>query len=121
MTRDIEKIRAIQELEHLQTAKPGRVFSPKDLEDVKEDPTKLQVVARLMGAVNLENLFVALQDRQANASLKLDFQKLLNKMGGLEPDTQNTGGGGPQVVINITRAKDNSDSVTIDGTAIAVD
>jgi hypothetical protein len=44
---------------------------------------------------------------------------MLNKMGRLEPDTKlDAGGGGPQVVINITRAKDQSDAITIEGQTV---
>jgi hypothetical protein len=43
---------------------------------------------------------------------------MLNKMGKLEPDGKAVVGAdtGPQVVINITRAKDNTDEVVIEGT-----
>ena len=42
--------------------------------------------------------------------------ELLNKMGRLEPDTKaDASGAGPQVVINITRAKDQEDAITIEG------
>ena len=41
---------------------------------------------------------------------------MLNKMGKLEPDGNAVvGNGGPQVVINITRAKDKEDALTIEG------
>ena len=44
---------------------------------------------------------------------------MLNKMGKLEPDTKaDVAGAGPQVVINITRAKDQEDAITIEGQAI---
>ena len=37
-------------------------------------------------------------------------------MGRLEPDTKaDVSGAGPQVVINITRAKDQEDAITIEG------
>ena len=42
-------------------------------------------------------------------------------MGRLEPNTKlENQGDGPQVVINITRAKDSPDSITIDGTSEAI-
>ena len=44
---------------------------------------------------------------------------MLNKMGRLEPDTKlDSAGAGPQVVINITRAKDQEDSIVIEGQAV---
>ena len=55
--------------------------------------------------------------RMMRAEKKADLmQKMLNKLGKLEPDTKadNTGGG-PQVVINITRAKDREEAITIEG------
>jgi len=94
------------------------VLSRAQLEMIEEDPTKVEVVARLMGAVNLDNLFRFMQGADINAMARIEFQKLLNKMGKLEPekDDQNTAGG-PQVVINITRAKDHNEAVTIEGEA----
>jgi hypothetical protein len=46
---------------------------------------------------------------------------MLNKMGKLEPDGKAVVGvdGGPQVIINITRAKDNEE-VVIEGTSTAI-
>ena len=43
---------------------------------------------------------------------------MLNKLGKLDPDVKAVVGvdAGPQVVINITRAKDNADEVVIEGT-----
>lgn len=79
-----------------------------------EEPEKMEQVARAMGAVNLENLFKAMQDPRVAASAKLEFQKVLNKMSGFEqarPAEQ--GGSGPQVVINITRKRDAG--ITFDG------
>jgi len=50
---------------------------------------------------------------------RIEIQKMLNKLGRLEPDTKaDVGNGGPQVVINITRAKDRDDAITIEGQAI---
>ena len=44
---------------------------------------------------------------------------MLNKMGRLEPDTKvDNSAAGPQVVINITRAKDQPDAITIEGQAV---
>ena len=45
-----------------------------------------------------------------------------NKMGKLEPDSKaEAAGAGPQVVINITRAKDQEDAITIEGQALEDD
>jgi hypothetical protein len=94
------------------------VLSRGQLEMIEEDPTKIEVVARLMGAVNLDNLFRFMQGPDINPMARLEFQKLLNKMGKLEPEKEDqNAGGGPQVVINITRAKDAEDAVTIEGEA----
>jgi len=50
---------------------------------------------------------------------RIEFQKMLNKLGKLEPDTKaDNQSGGPQVVINITRAKDRDDAITIEGQAL---
>jgi len=74
---------------------------------------------RLLGAVNLDNLFRHMQNPDINPTARIEFQKMLNKMGRLEPDTKiDSAGTGPQVVINITRAKDQEDSITIEGQAV---
>ncbi len=70
-----------------------------------------------MGAVNLENLFRRLQDPTINVASQIEFQKLLNKMGKLEPEKAEVGQQGGGVVINITRAKDHTDAITIEGKA----
>ena len=46
-----------------------------------------------------------------------------NKLGKLEPDGKAvvSADGSPQVVINITRAKDNEEEVVIDGTSTAIE
>ena len=76
-------------------------------------------LARLLGAVNLDNLFRTMQSPEVNPTARIEFQKLLNKMGRLEPDSKtDVAGAGPQVVINITRAKDQEDAITIEGQAI---
>ena len=44
---------------------------------------------------------------------------MLNKMGKLEPDGKDAvGANGPQVVINITRAKDKEEAITIEGSTV---
>lgn len=96
------------------------ILSPADLQSIEEDPSKMETVARMLGAVNLDNLFRHMQNPQINPMARIEFQKMLNKLGRLEPDTKaNVGGTGPQVVINITRAKDQSeDAITIEGQAL---
>ena len=95
------------------------ILSPADLQAIEDDPSKIETVARMLGAVNLDNLFRHMQNPTINPTARIEFQKMLNKMGRLEPDTKlDTGGGGPQVVINITRAKDQSDAITIEGQAV---
>jgi len=98
------------------------LLSRGQLQQLEEDPTLMETFARLMGAVNLDNLFRQMQDPKINPSIKIEFQKMLNKMGRLEPDTKaEIGGTGPQVVINITRAKDHDDRMVIEGEATAID
>ena len=95
------------------------ILSAEQLAAIEEDPSLIETVARLLGAVNLDNLFRHMQNPDINPTARIEFQKMLNKMGRLEPDTklENTGAG-PQVVINITRAKDQDDSITIEGQAV---
>ena len=95
------------------------LLSPAELLAIEDDPTLIETFARLLGAVNLDNLFRHMQNPDINPTARIEFQKMLNKMGRLEPDTKvDLGNGGPQVVINITRAKDHSDALTIEGQAI---
>lgn len=87
---------------------PKPLLSKADLLAMENDPAMMETFSRLLGAVNLDNLFRHMQDSDINPATRIEFQKLLNKMGKLEPDLKAiTGGNGPQVVINITRAKDN--------------
>ena len=100
-----------------QTHKP--ILSADELAAIEQDTSLMETVARLLGAVNLDNLFRHMQNPDINPTARIEFQKMLNKMGRLEPDTKlDTGGSGPQVVINITRAKDQSDAITIEGQTI---
>jgi|TARA_R110002072_G_scaffold89633_1_gene200749 hypothetical protein len=97
------------------------ILSRGQLQMIEDDPTKMETLARLMGAVNLDNLFRHMQNPTINPATRLEFQKMLNKMGKLEPDGKAVVGvdGGPQVIINITRAKDNEE-VVIEGTSTAI-
>ena len=95
------------------------ILTPAELAKIEEDPSLMETVARLLGAVNLDNLFRTMQSPEINPTARIEFQKLLNKMGRLEPDNKaDVAGAGPQVVINITRAKDQDDAITIEGQAI---
>jgi hypothetical protein len=93
------------------------ILSRGQLQMIEEDPAKMETLARLMGAVNLDNLFRHMQNPTINPATRIEFQKLLNKMGKLEPDAKNDTGAGQQVVINITRAKDNNDDLVIEGSS----
>lgn len=95
------------------------ILSPADMLAIEEDPSKMETVARMLGAVNLDNLFRHMQNPTINPMARIEFQKMLNKLGKLEPDTKaDNQSGGPQVVINITRAKDRDDAITIEGQAL---
>lgn len=95
------------------------ILSRGQLQMIEDDPTKMETLARLMGAVNLDNLFRHMQNPTINPATRLEFQKMLNKMGKLEPDGKDAvGANGPQVVINITRAKDKEEAITIEGSTV---
>lgn len=112
MAHQVDKLTS-QELAH----KP--IISRAMLQEIEEDPSKMETVARLMGAVNLDNLFRAMQNSTINPQTRIEFQKLLNRMGKLEPEEKSkVADTGPQVVINITRAKDADHGITIEGTAV---
>ena len=89
----------------LDTSQP--LLSDDDLRELETDPAKMETFTRLLGAVNLDNLFRYMQSPDINHASRIEFHKMLNKMGRLEPDLKaSTAGTGPQVVINITRAVD---------------
>ena len=88
---------------------------PKLHEDIMENPELLRPVARGMALVNLHNLFVKMKHPATPNKDRLEFQGLLNKMAGLEAKEQVASGAG--VVINITRAKDDRETITIEGSA----
>lgn len=93
---------------------------PAAVEAVRDDPANLQPIARVMGAVNLHNLFMQVTGTDATIQQRIEFQKLVNKIGRLEPDEKQASTGGAGVIINITRAKDSSERLTIEGTAVAI-
>ena len=112
MVTNIEKVTK-KELAH----KP--ILSAAQLQEIEDDPSKMETVARLMGAVNLDNLFRHMQNPTLNPATRIEFQKLLNKMGKLEPEDSISTDGGPQVIINITRARDGeAEPITIEGKAV---
>lgn len=88
---------------------------PKLVEDVMDNPELLRPVARSMAVVNLHNLFVKMKNPATPVKERLEFQTLLNKMAGLEAKEAVASGAG--VIINITRAKDDRESITIEGTS----
>ena len=94
------------------------LLSPAELKAIEDDPSLIETFARLLGAVNLDNLFRHMQNPDINPTARIEFQKMLNKMGRLEPDSKlDVAAGGPQVVINISRAKDQDDSLVIEAVA----
>lgn len=97
------------------------ILSRGQLQQIEENPENMETLARLMGAVNLDNLFRHMQNPTINPATRIEFQKMLNKMGKLEPDNKKDAGTGPQVVINITRKKDGDDSLVIEGKSAALD
>ncbi len=99
------------------------ILSRGQLQMIEDDPKKMETLARLMGAVNLDNLFRHMQNPTINPATRLEFQKMLNKLGKLEPDGKAivSADGGPQVIINITRAKDNEEKVVIEGDSTAIE
>ena len=95
------------------------ILSPAQMAAIEDDPSLMETFARMLGAVNLDNLFRTMQNPTINPTARIEFQKMLNKMGRLEPDTKvDNSAAGPQVVINITRAKDQPDAITIEGQAV---
>ena len=112
MSSHVDKVKELSQPE-------GQILSRGQLQMIEEDPSNMDTLARLMGAVNLDNLFRAMQDPNVNLSAKIEFQKMLNKMGRLEPNDKADLGVGPQVVINITRAK-NDEGIVIEGSSSAV-
>ena len=114
MSSQVDKVRSLTPVDE------DMILSRGQLEMLEEDPSNMETLARLMGAVNLDNLFRTMQDPTINVNAKIEFQKMLNKMGRLEPDLKADTGVGPQVVINITRVKDEQ-GITIEGTSSTVD
>jgi len=91
---------------------------PALVDAVQDNPEAIQPLARGMAAINLYNLYKRVQEGNSNKDL-LELQVLLNKMTGMEKAQVATVGGGPQVVINITRARDSSQEI-IEGVAVTL-
>ena len=47
---------------------------------IEDDPSKMETVARMLGAVNLDNLFRHMQNPTINPMARIEFQKMLNKL-----------------------------------------
>lgn len=92
---------------------------PQLVLDVQKNPELLRPVARAMSAIHLHTLYERLTHPGAAIKDKLEFQNMLNKLSGLDSKDTFTGNTGPQVIINITRAKDR-ETMTIEGTAVRV-
>ncbi len=81
---------------------PSTTLSPKTLQEITEDPAKIAPLARAMGAANLYDLYKRVMTKDAGLASKLEFQRLVNKMGGLEPkEGEGNGLQLPVVHINI--------------------
>jgi hypothetical protein len=112
------------------TAKPDQLTQPEDavtklsgvppqlVEDVMDNPELLKPVARAMAATNLHNLFVRMSHPATPNRDRLEFQAMLNKMGGLET-TPNQKSSGPGFSINIV-LPGHKKELTIEGTATPV-
>ncbi len=51
------------------------ILSRGQLQMIEDDPAKMETLARLMGAVNLDNLFRHMQNPTINPATRLEFQK----------------------------------------------
>ena len=56
------------------------ILSPAQMLEIEEDPSKIETFARMLGAVNLDNLFRTMQNPTINPTARIEFQKMLNKM-----------------------------------------
>jgi hypothetical protein len=92
---------------------------PALVDEVQDNPEAIRPLARGMAAVNLYNLFVKVSHPATSVKDKLEFQTMVNKLAGMDTKVQEAGSG-PQVIINITRAKDKTSEV-IEGIAVKVE
>jgi hypothetical protein len=96
------------------------ILTPKDIADIRDNPELMELVARGMGAVNLDNLFRQMQHPDVPIPHKIEFQKMLNKMGRLEPkETAAAAGGG--FVFNINFGDGNTMKVEAAREPTAID
>jgi len=96
------------------------LLAPADVDEILENPEAMLKFARILSVANLDNLYRVMQHPSVKPEARIEFQKLLNRMGGLEKQ-DTTQGTGPQVIINITRAKDaGKEPVTIEGTTVEI-
>ena len=92
---------------------------PALVDEITANGDAIRPLARGMAAVNLFNTFKRVQMSGTTIKERIDFQNMLNKLSGMEVrDLVATAGGAPAVVINITRARDERDTLTIQGTQI---
>ncbi len=90
---------------------------PALIEAIQEDPALIQPIARAMGAINLNNLFVKVTHPDASITQQMEFQRLVNKLGRLEPEaTVAAPGAGFSITINIPDTA-TSKATTIEATA----
>lgn len=77
---------------------------PQLVEEVMDNVELLRPVARSMAAINLHNLYMKVQHPATTAKDRLEFQTLLNKMGGLvevKGEAAQQTGSGFSITINI--------------------
>lgn len=93
---------------------------PQLLEEVVESPARFEPVVRAMAVIHMDELYRRMAHPDTPLPLRLDFQRLLNKMSRLEPEVKTGAAGvGGGVVINITRAKDR-ETVVIESQSVPV-
>lgn len=76
---------------------------PQLVEEVQNNVELLRPVARSMAAINLHNLFMKIQHPNTPARDRLEMQKMLNEMAGLELKgaAVQQSGGGFSITINL--------------------
>jgi hypothetical protein len=74
---------------------------PALVEEIQENPEAIRPLARGMAAINLFNLFAKVSHPNAPTKDKLEFQRVVNKIGRLEPETVAPSGSGVTITISI--------------------
>lgn len=82
---------------------------------IQDDPAVLQPIARAMGAINMHNLFKQVSHPDATVAHRVEFQKLVNKIGQLEPETKAASAG---FVFNINLGGDKQVTVVAEPQAV---